>query len=72
MSARSVNSNLITMLKFNLTEIDVTFRCNISCAKLVIHITDILMYTYVFEKNCESLYLIEVSSRYLREFRALI
>lgn len=30
-SARSVNSNLITMFKLNLTEIDAAFQCNISC-----------------------------------------
>lgn len=47
MSARSVNSNLITMLKFNLTEIDVTFQCNISRAKLAVHIIDTLIHVFI-------------------------
>lgn len=54
MSARSVNSNLITMLKFNLTEVDVTFQCNISRVKLTVH-TRRVNSTRIYSKNREYL-----------------
>lgn len=62
MSARSVNSNLITMLKFNLTEIDVTFQCNISRAKLMYILTTPIQ---VFIQKIVNIYLREVSFSYL-------